>query len=257
MKKNHLIFLFIVLNLLITFKIFAEADNSNVISTNNEFGGKTVEYTAYDQTRYLEYFDLDNAKVKTEKVYSEDYPILNGLKKLIKYYSFDKMVKEEKVFTKAMARETMVERSIMHYDRFLGEISKKEEYFTRSYMGHSMIYYHQGKKNKIEWYYPGNTVGIAKNIVYLDHFGKEFKIISYFTQKTVQQEGYYKRISQRGYTKGKYYRNLKQLFYFSDEFSLKNRGIYRKADTFHYSDSGPVKTITNYFNRNEELVSLK
>ena len=245
------------LNLLIPFEVYGQADKGIVISTNNEFGGKTVEYISFDQSRYLEYFDLDNAKVKTEKVYSEDYPVLNGLKKLIKYYSFDKMIKEEKVFTKAMARETMVERSILHYDRFLGKISKKEEYFTRSYMGHSMIYYQQGKKNRIEWYYPGNTMGIAKNIVYLDHFGKEFKIISYFTQKTVKQEGYYKRVSQRGYTAGKYYRNLKQLFYFSDEFGLKNRGVYRKVDTFRYSDSGLVKKTTNYFNRNDEIVNIK
>lgn len=249
--------LFIILNLFIVGSIAAETDAGIIISKNNAFGGKTVEYIAYDQTRYREYFDLDNAKVKTEKLFSEDYPVLNGLQKLIKYYSFDKIVKEEKVFTKARSRETMVERSILHYDRFLGKISKKEEYFTRSYMGHSMIYYDQGKKNKIEWYYPGNTVGIAKNIVYLDDFGKESKIISYYTQKTVDKVGYYKRISLRGYVPGNYYRNVKQLFYYSDDYSLNNNGIYRIVDTFHYSNTGEVKKTRNYFDRHDQIIQIQ
>jgi hypothetical protein len=257
MNKILFLNLFIILNLFILGNIAAETEEGVIISKNNEFGGKTVEYIAYDQSRYLEYFDLDNAKVKTEKLYSEDYPVLNGLEKLIKYYSFDKIIKEEKVFTKARSRETMVVRSILHYDRFIGKISKKEEYFTRNYMGHSMIFYDHGKKNKIEWYYPGNTIGIAKNIVYLDGYGKESKIISYYTQKTVEELGYYKRITMRGYVTGNYYRNIKQLYYFSDDFSLKNNGIFRIVDTFHYSDSGQIKKTRNYFDRNDKVIQIK
>ncbi len=250
--KKHLFLWFIAV--FTSSVISAQFDRPREISKNNEFGGKTIEYLSSDYSRYREYFDLDGAKVKEEQIFSEDYPIVNGLEKLILYYYFDKKVKEEKVFTSDQSRLTMIKRSIEHYNRFTGKMLRKEEHFIRDHMGYNMVHYVKGRKDRIVWYFPNNAKGIVKTISFIDHNGKDYKTINYYSHKTTLETGYFKRIYHKEYTHNKYHRKTRQEWYYSDEFSQANDNIYLKSVQYTYPENRDTMEKVYFFDKSGKIV---
>ncbi|MBU3917098.1 hypothetical protein KKA14_16310 [bacterium] len=228
----------------------AVSDTSETLTKDNEFGGVTVEVSKDDFSRLIIFYDADSNKVKEETIYTSEYPVDNGLKKIVTHFFFGKKIKEERFFKAQDSRRTLINKIIDYYDRNTDLIIKSENYFIAPYTGYNVIYQEKGKKNRIEWYYPENTDGISKNIVYIDDNGVAVKTESFYTEKTMREKGYYKRIYFQAYNDNMYIRMTRQEWYYSDEFAAQNDGKYTKIENYHYWQGKLIKTETGFFDKN-------
>ncbi len=200
------------------------------------------------------YYDDDEIKIKEETIFSIDYPVENGLDKIVSYFAFDKKVREEKIYSNRVSENTLIKRSIDYYDRFAdpndkAAIIKTENHFLDAYNGYNVVYRENGLKKKIEWYYPLNVDGIKKNVIYFDDKEMGFRVESFFTEKTRREKGYLKRIYFNEYSPNKYFRKVRQEVYYTDEFIEQNGGMAKQIDVFHYSSGNQVRIETNKFDK--------
>ncbi len=236
-------------------QIGAFADTEEIISFNNEFGGKTVEISREDFSIILIYYDGDDNKIKDEIIFTSDYQIDNNLKKIAVYYNFGKKVMEESVFSDTFSNRTLIERSIVHFDRNTGERIKEENHFIPPFSSYNVIFSEHGKKKRIEWHYPENMDGIKKNIVFFDDDEMATRTESYFTEKTIRELGYFKRIYYTSLNKNRYVRKSRQEWFFTEEYSRKNNGVAKKIDYFHYKSEQPTEIKTVFFDKNDQYLA--
>lgn len=253
MKQLQFIFLFFLLMGFQMDCLYSQEDE--IINKNNEYGGKTVEIIKKDFSFMRAFYDDENSKIKEEQVFSSEYPINNGLKKIITYFSFNKIVKVERVFTQKIARNTLIAKTIDHFDRFTGNKIKSENRFIESYPGYNVIYRKKGKRVKIEWLYPQNIEGIIKNVVFYNDDEIGVRVESFYAKKTSQDTGYLKRIYYNDYSAKKYLRKIKEEWYFTDEFSKENGGIHHKVYNYHYSADQPVIIEAYIFDKEGNTLS--
>ncbi len=220
-----------------------------ILTEENEFGGPTIEYTNDDNSIFIEYFDADSNIVRKETIFTADYPIDNGLDKIVIYYFFGKKVKEERIFTERDSRRTLIERSINHFDRNTGVKTRSENHFIEPYSGYNVVFREEGKKIRIEWHFPKNLNGIQKNIVYFDKNEVAIKTESIYTEKTAKENGYYKRIYYNAYNANKYLRKLRQEWFFTDDYAAENGGKYKKVENFHYKFGKLTNTEIHFFDK--------
>lgn len=244
--------LFLIILLSIT--SIAVSAEKEVVDTNNEFGGETIEIIRDDFTNVQQFFDADLSMVKEEITYQSDFPINNGLRKVIKHYFFERLVKEEKIFNRDIVNNTKIERTVDYFDRFTGEKLKTENYFINPYSGYNVIFKKKNARHRIEWHYPDNTDGISKNIIYFDKNGLGVKVESYFTEKTVREKGYFKRIYFNEFGPDNYFRKMKQEWYYTFQYTKNNNGKSKKIEHFHYQSGRTVKVETNFFNEAGEKI---
>lgn len=243
----------IVLLLISLFGYSVSAQTRTVLSLSNEFGGETVEYANPDESRLIQYFGDDDNLVKEETLYTVDYDIDNNLERVVVHYFFGKKTTEELFYNRTYSNRTLIEKSINHYDRETEEHIKQENHFIAPFTGYNVIYRHQGKKTKIEWYYPDNEDGIKLNVAYFDSKGNNIKTESYYTDKTVEENGYFKRIYFMGYN-NQYLRKVRQEWYYTDAFADKNRGISKKVEIFHHQQGQAVRSEVLLFDRDERYI---
>ncbi|MCG8337727.1 MAG: hypothetical protein MJE63_24765 [Proteobacteria bacterium] len=244
------VFLFFTL----TAEVFSQT-RKEVISEKNEFGGRTIEYTQGDYSIYTEYFDVDGNKAKEETIFSSDYPIDNNLRRLNVYYFFGKKTYEERIFTSSYASRTLIKRSIDHFDRHTGDLIRRENHFVRPFTEYNVIFRENGKKTIIEWHYPDNIDGIKKNVSYLDDNEQIVRTESFYTDKTIEEKGYFKRIYYTEYNINKYKRKSRQEWYYTPEYAEQNHGIVKKVELFHYALARPVRVESFYYDKEEKLVT--
>ncbi len=225
-----------------------------VISEENEFGGRTIEYTQGDYSKFTEYYDTDGNKAKEETIYSNDYPIDNNLRRLNVYYFFGKKTQEERIYTSSFASRTLVNRSIDHFDRNTGELVRRENHFVRPFTEFNVIYRENGKKSIIEWHYPDNIDGIKKNVSYLDVQEQVIRTETFYTDKTAQEEGYFKRIYYSDYNVNEYKRKSRQEWFYTKEYSEEYDGIAKKVELFHYSLGRPVRKEIIFYDKQDKLI---
>jgi len=223
------------------------AEEREVIDANNEYGGETIETIRDDFTYLRQYFDADLSKVREEITYTREYPINNGLEKVIMHYFFEKLIKEEKIFKNSVVKDTKIEKTIQYFDRFSGEKLKTENYFVSPYSGYNVIFEKDGSKERIEWHYPDNIDGISKNIIYFDKNGLGVKVVSFYTEKTIREQGYYKRIYFNEFGPDNYFRKMKQEWFYTSEHAKNNEGKAKKIEHFHYKPGTIVRVETNFF----------
>lgn len=238
---------FLLIHLILIASLVGAAEKE-VIDTNNEYGGETIETIGDDFTYLRQFYDADLTKVKEEIVYTSEYPINNGLSKLVMHYFFDRLVKEEKIFKNDVVNNTKIAKTILYFDRFTGAKLKTENYFVSPYSGYNVIFKKNGAKDRIEWHYPDNIDGISKNIIYFDKNGLGVKVESYFTEKTIRENGYFKRIYFNEFGPDNYFRKMKQEWYYTFEYGKNNNGRRKKIEHFHYQPGSVVTVETNYFN---------
>lgn len=226
-----------------------------VISEKNEFGGRTIEYTQGDYSIYTEYFDVDGNKAKEETIFASDYPIDNNLRRLNVYYFFGKKTHEERIYTSSYASRTLIKRSIDHFDRHTGDLIRRENHFVRPFTEYNVIFREDGKKTIIEWHYPDNIEGIKKNVSYLDDNEQVVRTESFYTEKTTEEKGYFKRIYFTEYNINKYKRKSRQEWYYTPEYAKQNHGIVKKVELFHYALARPVRIESFYYDKDEKLVT--
>ncbi|MCP4753630.1 MAG: hypothetical protein GY866_22320 [Proteobacteria bacterium] len=229
--------------------VAVSAQEREIIDDNNAHGGQTVEIANMDDSFVRIYYDADNSIVKEETIFSVEYPIDNGLDKRVIHYSFEKKVKEERVYRDTMSKVTLIRRTIDHYDRFTGLMVKSENHFVKPHSGYNIIYRKKGVISKVEWYYPENVEGISKNIVYYDEYGRGAEVESFFTEKTIKENGYFKRICYNEYSPNKYFRKKRQEWYYTDAHAAI-KGISKKIQNFHYRPGELVRVETNFFDKN-------
>ncbi len=238
------------------------AAEQDIIDENNEFGGRTFEISNQDGSFIRIFHDDDEIKIKEEMIFSIDYPIENGLDKIISYFAFDKKVREEKIFSNRVAENTLIKKTIDHFDRFAdpkdkNAITKTENHFLDAYNGRNIVYWKNGIKTKIEWYYPLNIDGIEKNVIYFDDKEMAIKVESFYTEKTRREKGYSHRIYFNEYSPNKYFRKSRQEWYYTDDFAGRNKGIAKQIDVFHYSSGNQVRIETNRFNKKGEKIFVQ
>lgn len=224
----------------------------DVIDDNNEFGGRTLEINNQDGSFIRIFYDDDEIKIKEEKIFSIDYPVENGLVKIVSHFAFDKKVREERIFTNRVAEATLISRKIYHFDRFAdpddkSAIIRTENHFLDEYNGYNIVYWENGKKKKIEWFYPLNVDGIAKNVLYFDEREMAVKVESFYTEKTRKEKGLERRIYYNEYSPNNYFRKSREEFYYTREYANNNNGIALRVDVFHYRPGSPVRVETHYF----------
>lgn len=232
----------------------ANAAEKEIISSNNEYGGETVEITTEDYSFIRIYYDADYSKVKEETIFTEDYPVNNGLRRLIIYYSFDKKIKEERIYSNSLTQNTKIRKSIDYYDRFTGLKEKSENHFAKPYSGYNVIYKNNEAITRIEWYYPENIDGISHNIVYFDKNGMGTKVESFYTEKTSKENGYFKRIYYNEYSPDNYFRKKRQEWYYTNDFSVLNNGKFKMIQNFYYPPGESTKIETHFFDKEGQEV---
>lgn len=252
----------IVTFFLISTVVLLSAAEQDVIDTNNEYGGRTFEISNQDGSFIRIYYDDDEIKIKEEVIFSIDYPVENGLDKIISYFAFDKKVREERIFSNRVSENTLIKKTINHFDRFAdpndkSAITMTENIFLDKYNGYNIVYWKDGLKTKIEWFYPLNVDGIEKNVIYFDDKEMAIKVESFYTEKTKQEKGYSRRVYYNEYSPNKYFRKARQEWYYTDEFASQNNGVAKKIEVFHYPSSNQVRIETNRFNRKGEKIFEK
>ncbi|MBU2514851.1 hypothetical protein KJ966_26325 [bacterium] len=251
----RLLSLIVVYSIVFFGQIKTLADTQEIISSHNEFGGKTIEINKEDFSITRNYHDDEDNIVKEEIIFTVDYQIDNNLRKIIVYYHFGKKIMEESIFSDVFSDRTLIEKSIVHFDRNTGERVMEENHLVPPFSSYNIIFREKGKKKKIEWHYPENIDGIEKNIVFFDDNEIAVKTESYYTEKTIREQGHYKRIYFTALNKNRYVRKYRQEWFYTEEFSKKNNGIAKKIEYFHYSTGRPVEIKTAYFDRNDQFLS--
>lgn len=230
--------------------------NRLVVEENNVYGGQTVEYRDSDDSMILEFYDDDEIMIKQERVFTTEYPIDNGLRKIVTYYSFEKKTKEEKIYSSRISQSTLIERTIDYYDRFTGLKTKSENHFIDAFPGHNIIYRENGKKTRIEWYYPHNMNGIIKHIVYFDAKEKAAKVESFYSEKTTAEEGYYRRVYYNNYTPNNYFRKTVEEIFFTDEYANQHDGVSKVIKHFHYRPGKLFDIEIHLFDKEDKKLFL-
>lgn len=230
------------------------AAEQDVVDENNEFGGRTLEINKQDGSYIRVFFDDDEVKIKEEVIFTIDYPIENGLEKIISYFAFDKKVREERIYSNRISENTLVKRTIDHFDRFAdpkdkSAIIKTENHFLDEFNGFNIVYRENGLKKKIEWFYPLNIDGIEKNVIYFDDKEMGVRVESFYTEKTRREKGFLRRVYFNEYSPNKYFRKARQEMYYTEEYAARNQGVFRQVEVFHYSPDNRVRVETNRFNK--------
>ena len=252
MSKLILIFYFI------TFSVcgIAFSQDRILINSKNKFDGKTYQsYLEKKTLVYYEYYDVNGVKVADEYLYTEDYPILTNITKRRGYYKLDKKIREERFYTPKYTHQSMLKKTINYFDRYSGKQIASENHFSKSYLGYNKIIFKNGRRDRIEWFYPNNNKGISKKIFYYNASGKEKESIVYFTEEFTRDNGYYKKVVIKGNDSGSYLRKLEETWYYTDQFAEQNSDLMRKVIKYSYHPNQKVKTRTYYFDSlNEELM---
>ena len=235
------------------------AAEQDIIEEINEYGGRTFEISNQDGSFIRIFYDDDEIKIKEETIFTIDYPVENGLDKIISYYAFDKKVKEERIFSNRVSENTLIKKTIDHFDRFAdpndkSAILKTENHFLDEYNGRNVVYWKDGMKAKIEWFYPLNIDGIEKNIIYFDDKEMSIRVESFYTEKTRREKGFKRRVYYNEYSPNKYFRKARQEWFYTDEYAERNKGVAKRIEVFHYSAGSPVRIETNHFNRKGEKI---
>ena len=251
--RQHFLLLFGIL--LFSANATLKAQTREIINTQNEYGGETIQHSNEDYSRLIVYYDGDRNLIREETIFTSDYQIDNNLEKIVVQYYFGKKVFEEKRYNRAYAFRTLIEKSITHYDRNTGDQIKQENHFISPFSGYNIIFRDKGKKTRIEWYYPDNVDGIKVNIVFLDASENPFKTESFYTDKSVEDHGCLKRIYYTAYNQNRYMRKTKQEWYYTEKFSQMNHNIAKKVEIFHYSLGEPPRIETLLFDRNEAYIN--
>lgn len=226
------------------------------INENNEFGGRTYERRDSDDSMIREYYDDDEILIKEERVFTSEYPIDNGLRKIVTYYSFEKKVREEKIYTNRVSQSTLIERTIDYFDRITGLKTKSENHFIDAYPGYNIIFRENGKKTKIEWYYPHNLNGIVKHFMYFDDKEKVIMVESFYSEKTALEEGYNRRVYYNEYSPNKYYRKSMEEVYYTDEFATEHNGVVKLIKHYHYRPGKLFDTEIHAFSKDGEKLAI-
>lgn len=235
------------------------AAEQDVIAENNEFGGRTLEISNNDGSFIRVYYDDDEIKVKEETIFSLDYPVDNGLDRIIVYYEFEKKVREERVYSNRVSETTLIKTTVNHFDRFADAQDKKaiiktENHFLDTYNGYNVVYRKNGLKTKIEWFYPLNIDGIEKHVIYFDEREMGTKVESFYTEKTRREKGTFRRVYYNEYSPNKYFRKVRQEMFYTDAYAAQNNGVVSQIDIFHYSSGNDFRAETNRFNKKGERV---
>lgn len=252
MFKPILIFFFL------TFTLYNAtwARDRTLISSKNEFGGKTYQSDLEKRTLvFFEYYDVNGVKIVDEYLYTEDYPILTPLVKRRIHYKLSKVIKEEHYFSPKYIHQKMIKKTILYFDPYSGKKTAAENHFSKSYLGYNTVFFKEGKREKIEWYYPKNKEGISKKIFFYNEKGKETRSTVYFTHSFIKENGYYKKSIIKGHDSGSYLRKKEEIWYYTDNFAEQNSDLVRKVVKYSYHPNHQVDTRTYYFDSlNEELI---
>jgi hypothetical protein len=232
--------------------VFGQARATTI--PNNEFGGQTIEQARDDFSIFSVFYDGDGNKVKETTVFTSDYPIDNNLTRLNVHFYFGKKTEEERVYSSSYSNRTLISRSIDHFDRNTGELIRTENHFIQPFTEYNVLYRENGKKKKIEWHYPDTIEGIEKNVSYLDDDERIVMTESFFTEKTAQERGFYKRIYYITYNINKYMGKSRQEWFYTDEYAKKNNGVIKKVELFHYALGKPVSNETILYGQNNQLI---
>ena len=252
-RSQHVFLLCLLIGYVFTPCGFSQ--NREVIDANNEFGGRTIEEIREDYSIYALYYDADGNLAKEETVYTADYPIENNLSRLINYYYFGKKTKEERVYARSFAQRTLIEKSIIHFDRNTGELVKQENHFVKPFSEYNVIFTENGKKVRIEWHYPENIEGIERNVSYLDEDEQIVKTESFYTPKTTSEQGIFKRIYHISYNTNQYRRKSRQEWFYTEQYAKEHKGVARKVEIFHYRLGKPPRTETIFYDAEGNIVS--
>ncbi|NQU62836.1 MAG: hypothetical protein HQ517_00925 [SAR324 cluster bacterium] len=234
--------------------------DQEVIDENNQYGGRTIEIPNKDGSFIREYYDDDEIKLKKEIIFGVDYPVDNGLERIIIHYAFEKKVEEEKIFSNRVAETTLIKKTIVHFDRFSDPddkkaITKTENHFLDSYNGYNVIYREKGLKTKIEWFYPLNVDGIEKNVIYFDDKEMGTKVETFFTEKTRREKGTFRRVYYNEFSPDRYFRKVRQEMYFTDSYTEQNNGVASQIEIFHYYSQNEFTSEINRFNKKGEMIT--
>lgn len=248
-----------IISLLIFYGGSLGAAEQDIIDENNEFGGRTFEISNQDGSFIRIYYDDDEIKIKEEMIFTIDYPVENGLDKIVSYFAFDKKVREERIFSPRVSENTLIKKIVNHFDRFAdpndkSAIIRTENHFLNAYNGYNVVYREKGLKKRIEWFYPLNMDGIKKNIIYFDDREMGTRVESFYTEKTVREKGTVRRVYFNEFSPNKYFRKARQETYYSDEWAAQHNGIATMVEVFHYSSGNKVRIEINRFNKKGEKI---
>ncbi|MCP4295122.1 MAG: hypothetical protein GY786_05910 [Proteobacteria bacterium] len=226
-----------------------------VIEQENEFGGQTTEYidSSFGILRGVNYYGSDNTKVKEEIEYNEKSVELYGLEKSIRYYFSGIKTQDESYYTFTYGREHLVQKKVQYFDKYSGQATKTEKFFSRDYYGHNITYYKEGLRNRVEWFYPSNIEGIKQHNIYFDSLGERKERVEYiYTDNTITKEGYIKSVY---FLEGG--RKIKEIWFFNKNYELQNQGITKRVDYYHYTPLKKTVIRSNFFNRQGNLIKPK
>jgi hypothetical protein len=225
-----------------------------IVTENNKYGGATVKYRKGDYAKLIVYYDADSNKIREETIFTSEYPVDNGLRKIVLHYLYGKKVREERLFSRRTSKRTLIRSEIIHFDRNTGLVTKSENHFIPPFSGYSVIYREGGRRTKIEWFYPENVDGIAKNVVYFDEDGVNRVTESYFTKKTAREKGIHKRVYINAFSRNRFLRKSRQEWYFTEEYEKRHNGTYKKIEKFFYTQGDQVRVESHCFTREGKLV---
>ena len=229
--------------LLFTFPTYAVSEL--VIEEMNDFGGKTVEFTGYEET-YLSViiqYASDGKMMTRQNHYSRDYALLYGVVKETITYLFKVKVEEDLVYSDNFARTRGVRRKIIFYDQSTGSKSKSVNYFTNKHLGYNSVFFEGETRTKIEWIYPETKTGISKTLIYYSRDGKaKVREENEYTDRWAGKHGFYKTIS---YLTG--IQKLKDEWYFTKNFSKTNGGYVKKTVKYNYDILHGIQSSKSYY----------
>ena len=231
------------------------AQDEFIIEEENEFGGQTTEFsdTKLGILQAVIYYGSDNRRVKEEKEFTKKSALLYGIVREVKKYFFDIKIQHERYFTPQFARKYLTRKRTDYFDRYTGERTKVEKFFTEAYLGHNITYYFKEKRTKVEWFYPQNLEGIRQQVTFFAPDGvRKTKKEYWYTKKTTRTKGYYRSVHFLEDS-----RKIKQIWYYTTDYAAKNRNIIKQIDHFSYHPEKLMTIQSNFFNEKGALVPVK
>jgi len=237
--------LLIITGYLLVFSSAVYALSEVVIQEMNDFGGKTIEFTGYEDT-YLSViiqYSPDGKIMARQNHYTGNHALLFGVEKVTITYLFDVKVEEDLVFSNAFARTRGVRRRVISYEQSTGTKTKSVNYFTNRHLGFNSVFFEGEARRKIEWVYPETKNGISKTLIYYSRDGKEkVREENEYTDRWAEKHGVYKTIS---YLTGNY--KIKDEWYFTKIFSKTNGGYVKKTVSYSYDMVHDVQSSKTYY----------
>ena len=164
--------LFSLVSMIILFCGVVEGSTQNVISTQNEFGGKTVEevYSPEDKEsgdiiKIISYYNDSNRSVKREYFFTDRSANKDGVSRSIVYLdSNEKVTKTEVFYTDKSANEDGISRGIVYSDSN-GKATRAKTFYTDEF---------------------ANKNGFNRKHEYLDSSGKTIKTDLYMHDRLLK-----------------------------------------------------------------------